>query len=212
MNAAQSKAVRIACQVMRDLKLVPGTKETDAARWIKSQFKKYGATSAFKIIVGSGSRSALPHCFATDKIMKKGELVIVDFGATVQGFRSDITRTFILGQPTAKQKKIYRILAEAQQAALRAVKAGVSCKSVDLAARGYIEKQGYGKYFIHTTGHGIRTRVHQGPKISRRNNHLLKVGQVVTIEPGIYIKGFGGVRIEDMIEVTKKGYKLLTKV
>lgn len=136
---------------------------------------------------------------------------MIDFGAVYNGYRSDMTRTVIVGKFSKRQKRIYFVVKEAQKRAIFAVKAGVRCSEVDHAAREYIRQKGFGKYFVHSTGHGIGKRVHQAPKISKRNRRRLKEGMVITVEPGIYIKGWGGVRIEDMVLVTKRGCKVLTK-
>ena len=210
MNKDQLKAVWIAETILDRLVFRVGEKESDVAFRLESLLKGFGAKPAFKTIVASGPRSAKPHGYATSKIIRKGELVMIDFGALYNGWRSDITRTFRPEKPTDKQKKIYTIIKQAQARAIKAVKAGVTCRSVDLAARDYIKEQGYGPYFIHTTGHGVGRKIHEAPKISRRNRHKLKAGQVITIEPGIYIKGWGGVRIEDMVLVTRTGCRLLT--
>jgi Xaa-Pro aminopeptidase len=196
---------------MSALTVQAGQKEREVADNIRSSLKKFGARPAFRIIVASGKRSAKPHGFATDKIIRRGDLVVIDFGAVYNGYCSDMTRTFIVGKPTAKQKKIYRIVKEAQKRAIKAIRAGKACFEIDMAARQYIEKQGFGKYFIHSTGHGIGRRVHEAPKISKKNRRRLRKGMVITIEPGIYIKGWGGVRIEDMVLVTRRGCKALTK-
>ncbi len=137
-------------------------------------------------------------------------MVVIDFGAVYNGQRSDMTRTVVVGKFSKRQKKIYFIVKEAQKRAIFAVRAGVRCSEVDRAAREYIQKKGFGRYFVHSTGHGIGKRVHQAPKISKRNRRRLREGMVITIEPGIYIKNFGGVRIEDMVLVTAKGGKILT--
>jgi len=210
MNPAQHKAIRFACQIMASLKIHPGWKENEIAELIRLQLKQCGAKPAFRIIVASGQRSAKPHGFATGKRIKSGELVIVDFGALYQGFRSDLTRTFVVGKPTKKQAAIIKVVKESQRLAKKAIKADVECRVIDKVARDYIKSQGHGKKFIHTTGHGIGRKVHQGPKLSLKNRRRLRAGQVITIEPGIYIKGWGGVRIEDMVMVTKSGYKELT--
>lgn len=205
-------AIRIGEQVFRNLVISPGQKEKEIANWIEQELKKHGARPAFRIIVASGKRSAKPHGFATNKKIKKGDLVVIDFGAVYNGYCSDITRTFIVGKPTKKQKRIFNIVKEAQRRAIKAVRAGIRCCDVDHAARQYIEKKGYGKYFIHGTGHGIGRKVHEPPKISKGNRNKLKAGMVITIEPGIYIKGWGGVRVEDMVLVTEQGGRVLTKV
>lgn len=207
----QLKAIHIVNRICGLLKVKGGQTEKDIACWIRRELKKFGAKPAFRVIVASGKRSAIPHGYATTKRVRKGDLVVVDFGALYNGFRSDITRTFVIGKPTARQRRIYSIVKEAQRSAIKSVREGRECREVDGAARNYIKRQHLGRYFIHTTGHGIGTRVHQGPKISNKNRNRLKAGQVITIEPGIYIKDWGGVRIEDMVLVTKKGCKILTR-
>lgn len=210
MNKSQLKAIGIAKQVFKNLIVAPGLKEKEVADQIKQKLKEYRAQPAFRIIVASGKRSAKPHGFATNKIIRRGELVVIDFGARYNGYCSDITRTFIVGKPTSKQRKIYQIVKEAQQRAIKAVRPGKVVKAVDEAARDYIKQKGWGRYFIHNTGHGIGKKVHQAPKVSKRNRNRLRKGMVITIEPGIYIKGWGGVRVEDMVLVTKRGCQILT--
>jgi Xaa-Pro aminopeptidase len=211
VNKSQSKAIFIANRIWSLLEVKEGQEEKDIAGQIKDLLKKFGAKPAFRIIVASGKRSAKPHGYATNKRIRRGDLVVIDFGALYNEYRSDVTRTVVVGKPSQKQRKIYRIVREAQERAIRKVGAGVPCCDVDRAARGYIERKGYGKYFINSTGHGVGKKVHQVPKISKRNRRKLKAGMVVTIEPGIYIKGWGGVRLEDMVLVTRRGCKVLTK-
>ncbi|OGC24992.1 hypothetical protein A2291_01590 [candidate division WOR-1 bacterium RIFOXYB2_FULL_42_35] len=212
MSKSQLKAVRIAESILASLKVSAGMKEVEVAQYIKDALNNYKSKPAFRIIVASGKRSALPHGFATNKVIKNGDLVVVDFGAVCNGYLSDITRTKIVGQPNKKQEQIFSIVKEASRRAIKKVKAGIACSEVDAAARDYIREQGYGKYFIHTTGHGVGRKIHEVPKISRRNRNRLKVGTVITIEPGIYIKGWGGVRVEEMVVVTKRGCRILTKL
>jgi len=211
LNKAQAKAVRAAGEVFSQLKIEAGLREIDVAGQIKSGLNKLGSRPSFRIIVASGKRSAIPHGFATEKKIRRGELVVIDFGAVYNGYRSDITRTVIVGKPTPRQRKIYRIVGEAQKRAIKAVRAGKACFEVDRAAREYIGKKGFGKNFIHSTGHRVGKKVHEPPKISKGNRNKLKTGMIVCIEPGIYIKGWGGVRIEDMVLVTKNGCKVLTR-
>lgn len=211
MKPAQQKAARIADAVLSDLNINAGQTEKDVAAQIKNLLRSFKARPAFRIIVASGKRSALPHGLATNKRIRRGDLVVIDFGALYNGYRSDISRTFIVGKPSLKQKKIYQIVKTAQARAIKAIKAGKACSKIDRAARDYIRQQGFGKKFIHSTGHGIGKKVHQAPKISPKNHGKLKAGMIITIEPGIYIKGWGGVRIEDMVEVTRRGHRVLTK-
>lgn len=212
MNKSQRKAVYIADRVFSLLKIKAGQSEKDIASQIKALLKKFSAKPSFRIILASGKRSAKPHGFATGKKIKKGDLVVIDFGALYNGFYTDLTRTVTVTRiPTEKQRRVLRIVGEAQKRAIKKVKAGVRCCDVDRAAREYIERKGFGKYFIHNTGHGIGKKVHQAPKISKKNRRRLRRGMVITIEPGIYIKGWGGVRIEDMVLVTKSGSRILTR-
>jgi len=211
MNKSQLKAAQIVDQVLARLEVKEGLSEKDVAQQIKSLLKDYGAKPAFRIIVASGKRSAQPHGFATNKKIKQGEFVVIDFGALYNGYRSDITRTVVIGKPSPRQKRIYQIVKKSQAKAIKAVKAGMACCEIDRAAREYIEQFGFGRCFFHSTGHGIKRKVHEAPKISPRNRRRLKDGAVITIEPGIYIKGWGGVRIEDMLLVTKRGCQVLTK-
>lgn len=211
LNKSQIKAASIADKVFDRLKVKVGQREKEVAGEIKALLKQFGAKPSFRIIVASGKRSAIPHGFASGKKIKRRELVVIDFGALYNGYYTDVTRTIITRIPTEKQRRILRIVREAQRRAIKKVRAGVRCCEVDQAARGYIEKKGFGKYFVHSTGHGIGKKVHEAPKISKRNRNRLREGMVITIEPGIYIKGWGGVRIEDMVLVTKRGCSVLTK-
>jgi Xaa-Pro aminopeptidase len=189
----------------------PGAVESEAAYSIETFFRKKGAEAlAFDTIIASGERGALPHGKASEKRIKKGELVVVDMGALLNGYNSDETRTFVTGRPTPKQKEVYGVVRDAQAAAIEAVRPGVKASAVDLAARGVIDKAGYGKYFGHGTGHGVGLDIHEGPGLGPNSPELLEEGMVITVEPGIYIPGWGGVRIEDMVLVTKNGARLLT--
>jgi Xaa-Pro aminopeptidase len=190
----------------------PGLQENEVAAELEYQMKVLGADrEAFETIVASGYRSALPHGVASDKKLKKGEFITFDFGALYKGYCSDITRTVVLGKATAQQRKVYGIVAKAQMAAVRKVRAGVTGKEVDSAAREIITKAGYGKNFGHGTGHGLGLEVHSGPKVSSLSDQVLKSNMVITIEPGIYIPGWGGVRIEDDIVVQPRGRLVLNK-
>lgn len=211
MNASQLKAIRIALKVFKHLKIEVGQSEIGIAEQIRFLLEKFGAKPAFPVIVGSGKNAMQPHCMPTHREIKKSEPVKIDFGANVNGWRSDITRTFVLGKVPAKLKKVIATVKEAQRRAIAVVKPGVRCCDVDHAARQYIHEQGFGRHFVHSTGHGIGKRVHQGPKIGIKNKRRLKAGMVITIEPGIYIEEWGGVRLEDMVLVTKTGSKVLTK-
>lgn len=211
MHPAQKKAAEIVRHILRKLAIKAGQKERAVAEFIENQLKSFNAKPSFETIVGSGLRSVDPHARPTGKIIRKGEQVVVDFGALYKSYCSDVTRTFFAGKPTKRQKEIFRIVAAAQKKAIKAVKAGVLCCEIDRIAREYINKHCPGDCFIHSTGHAIGRRVHQNPRISLKSHCRLKAGQVVTIEPGIYVKGWGGIRIEDMVQVTRKGCKILTR-
>jgi|SRR3989339_1005319 len=222
MNPHQKTAANIAKQIMGKLRPKTGQTEKEIVFCIENALAVAGAKPSFKTIVGSGLNSFDPHAIPGNKKLQPGDQVVVDFGAQYKGYCSDMTRTFFVGQPSLKQKQIYALLKQAQQRAIKAVKAGVTCREIDLVARQYIQnhcalychltnKQCSGDCFVHTTGHGIGRQVHQEPKISLRNHYRLKAGQVITIEPGIYIKGWGGMRIEDMVLVTNKGCEVLTR-
>ncbi|MEE9542721.1 MAG: Xaa-Pro peptidase family protein, partial [Thermodesulfobacteriota bacterium] len=189
-----------------------GVSEIQVSQAIERVLKKNGSPGpSFDIIVASGARSALPHGIASARRIKKGEFVIVDMGSIYNGYNSDATRTFVIGKPTKRQANIYRIVKEAHDLGIEAVRPGVKASVIDRAAREHIERAGFGKYFGHGTGHGIGLNVHEGPSITPRSTEKIKEGMIFTIEPGIYIPGFGGVRIEDMVLVTGTGSKILTK-
>lgn len=190
----------------------PGIREEDIAIELEYQFRKHGASgTSFDTIVASGPNAALPHARASKRKLKEGETVTFDFGVLYNHYASDTTRTIILGS-NPKAEEIYKIVQEAQESAIKAVKPGISLKEVDAVARNIITEAGYGEYFGHGLGHGVGLEVHEGPNVSRRSNDISKVGMVFTIEPGIYLPDFGGVRIEDMVVVTDKGAEVITKI
>jgi Xaa-Pro aminopeptidase len=189
----------------------PGLKEIEVANELEFFMRKNGAvSSSFDIIVASGYRSALPHGVASDKKIEKGDFVTLDFGAYYKGYCSDITRTFAVGQPSEELQKIYSIVLEAQLRGMNGIKPGMTGKEADALTRDYITEQGYGEYFGHSTGHGLGMEVHESPALSSRSNTILEPGMVVTVEPGIYVAGLGGVRIEDDIVITDTGNEALT--
>ncbi len=208
------RAARIASDIAEKLPsiLVPGITEKEVASWIRKEIKAAGGEGeSFRIIVSSGKRSSLVHGYATMKVIRKREQVLVDFGVRCGEMRSDISRTYFVGPADKKQRNIYNTVLSAQNAAINKVRAGMHVSKVDLAARDLLRSKGYSKEFPHSTGHGIGKRVHQSPRISWKSGDILKAGDVITIEPGIYIKGWGGVRIEDMLIVTRTGHSMLTK-
>jgi Xaa-Pro aminopeptidase len=210
------KAARIADDALAQMmqKIKPGMKEKEVSLRLEVLMRQMGASaSAFTIIVASGKRSALPHGVASDKMLEKGDLVTIDFGAIYQGYHSDITRTVVLGKPNERQKELYEIVLAAQRRAILSLRPGITGREVDLVARDYITQQGYGAYFGHGTGHGLGLEVHEAPvlsSLSARGDHVLASGMVVTVEPGIYLPHFGGVRIEDDVLITENGYEVLT--
>jgi Xaa-Pro aminopeptidase len=205
----------------------PGVRELDIASEIDYFMKKSGlrvpalesvppfdshaVMPSFETIVASGVRSAMPHGVASAKKIKKGEFVTMDFGGQYQGYSSDLTRTVVVGKATPKQKKIYNLVLEAQLAALSNAKGGMKAKDLDKVARDVISSAGYGKSFGHGLGHGLGLLVHDSPAVSPASEATLLPGMVITIEPGIYLQGWGGVRIEDDIVITAEGCRLLTK-
>ncbi|MBM7097297.1 aminopeptidase P family protein [Bacillus sp. H-16] len=190
----------------------PGVKEIDVSNELEFFMRKRGAvSSSFDIIVASGYRSALPHGVASDKTIERGELVTLDFGAYYKGYCSDITRTVAVGQPSDELKKIYNTVLEAQLKGMEGIKAGITGIQADALTRDYIKEKGYGEYFGHSTGHGLGLEVHEGPGLSFKSDTVLEPGMVVTVEPGIYVAGVGGTRIEDDTIVTEDGNECLSK-
>jgi Xaa-Pro dipeptidase len=166
---------------------------------------------AFEFTVGSGKRSAYPHASSTGRKIEKGDLIVVDIGATYQGYCSDITRTFIAGKADAKRRELYETVLRSHDATYAVMKPGASCREVDTTSRKIIEDAGFGDYYTHSLGHGIGLEIHEPPSVSQRSNETLVVGNVVSDEPGIYIHGFGGVRIEDTVLITRGGSRRLTE-
>ena len=189
-------------QIIPELKI--GAKEIDIAAKISYLFKMNGAEGdSYDSIIGSGWLGALPHARPTDKKFEKGDFVVMDFGALYNGYHADMTRTVVIGEATEKHREIYDIVLESQLAGIDKAKAGVTGAMVDHACRNIITKAGYGDKFIHSTGHGIGLEVHTYPRISSMNKDPLLENYVITIEPGIYLEGWGGVRIEDDCLINK---------
>ena len=208
------KAAEIADEAFEEiLKYVKvGVTEKDVERELQYLIKKKGADDiGFPIIVASGKRSSLPHAIPSDKQIEEGDFVTLDFGAMYRGYRSDMTRTVVVGEAETKQKEIYGIVKAAQAEGVLSIKAGVSGKVPDACARGYIERAGYGEYFGHGLGHGVGLDIHEEPFMSSSCEKTLAEGNVITVEPGIYLPGWGGVRIEDTVLVKADGMEILTK-
>jgi Xaa-Pro aminopeptidase len=191
--------------------LRPGLTEGAAALELEIAIRRAGGERlAFDTVLASGPRGALPHGRATDRVMNRGDFVTVDFGAVYEGYVSDCTRTVVLGEADARQRQVYETVLAAQLRALEAVHPGVACRDVDAAGRAVIAAAGFGEAFGHAMGHGIGLDVHEGPPVSPRSDAVLEPGMIVTIEPGIYLPGWGGVRIEDAVVVTADGGRVLS--
>lgn len=190
----------------------PGMTENEVNNEMEMFMRSKGATcSSFDTIVASGHRGALPHGVASNKVIEEGDMITLDFGALYEGYVSDITRTFAIGEPKEEMKKIYNIVLESQLAALEQIKPGMTGKEADSIARDIISSYGYGEQFGHSLGHGIGLEVHEGPALSQKSDIVLEENMCVTLEPGIYVEGLGGVRIEDDVLVTKNGLQRFTK-
>ncbi len=189
----------------------PGMKEQDLAAELEYRMRRLGAEKAsFETIVAGGLRGALPHAQPTAARLTPGSLVVVDMGAFQDGYASDMTRMLFVGKPTPRVKRTYRAVLEAQMAAIAAVRPGVGTAAVDRAARRVLKRHGLDKAFIHSTGHGLGLEIHEPPRLGRRDKGVLREGMAVTIEPGVYLEDFGGIRIEDTIVVTAGGCEVLT--
>ncbi|MEK7264278.1 MAG: Xaa-Pro peptidase family protein [Bacteroidota bacterium] len=212
--ASLQQAISITDKVFDDISrnIEPGIPERELAAEISFLQKLYGGeTDAFEPIVASGVQSALPHARPTDKILGNREMLILDFGCTVNGYHSDMTRTIALGKIPQVMKTVYRAVLEAQQKAIEAVRSGIVAKKLDAIARNHIVKKGFGKFFNHSLGHGVGLQIHETPFLKSNSDDILQEGNTITIEPGIYIPGIGGVRIEDIVRVEKDGCKILTQ-
>ena len=195
--------------ILADIK--PGVREIDIALALELEMRRRGADGkAFDFIVASGERGAMPHGVASNKIIQAGELVTIDFGALKDGYHSDETVTVACGKPSLRAEEIHSIVRAAHDLAVTTVRPGISCRDLDEVARGYIREKGYGDYFGHGLGHGVGLEIHEMPTLSPRSAAVLDEGMVITIEPGIYIPGFGGVRIEDTVIVTGNGCNVIT--
>jgi Xaa-Pro aminopeptidase len=189
----------------------PGVSEASIAGRLEFEMRRRGAEkAAFDTIVAAGDRSALPHARPTARLVAKDELLLIDMGACQDGYMSDMTRVLFVGRPGARVKRMYSAVAEAQLAAIDAVRAGASTGQVDRKARQVLEREGFGKAFVHSTGHGLGLEIHEPPRVGKRDPTRLEAGMVITIEPGAYVRGFGGIRIEDTVLVTKNGCEVLT--
>lgn len=206
------KAARIAARSLDAvLPLIrPGVREIDVAVELEYRIRRTGAGIAFPTIVASGPRAALPHGIASPRPIQAGDFVTIDYGARFKGYCSDETCTFVVERASDEQRRIYDIVRRAQARAIKTVRDGVALKSIDRAARGHIERANLGKQFSHGTGHGLGLCVHEYPSVTRRSSARACRGMVFTIEPGVYLPEWGGVRIEDTVAVTREGCELIT--
>lgn len=189
-----------------------GRTELEVAGTLEKALRDEGSEGfPFPSIVASGPRAALPHARSSARVVERGDFLLLDFGAEVRGYCSDITRTFVIGQATAEQREAYDVVRVANERAARGVRAGMSGRDADAIARGYIEQHGYGELFGHSLGHGVGLEVHEAPRLARTADAPLPEGAVVTIEPGIYRPGWGGVRIEDDVFLAAEAPRILTQ-
>jgi Xaa-Pro aminopeptidase len=189
----------------------PGVRESEVAAEMEYAARQAGAEEmSFPTIIAAGKRSALPHGRASTAAIPARGFVVCDFGVILTGYCSDRTRTVHMGYPAAEERKMYEAVREAQAAAIAAVRAGVSVTEVDRAARNVLSKYGLARHFTHSTGHGVGLEIHEPPRIAAGQSEILRPGMVITVEPGVYVAGRGGVRIEDMVVVTEQGCEVLT--
>jgi Xaa-Pro aminopeptidase len=211
--ALMSEAALLGCELFEHILgfIRPGLAEVDVAAELEHLARSRGAEGmSFETIVASGARSALPHGKASLAKLPRRGFVTMDFGVILKGYCSDMTRTVYLGRPKANERNAYQAVLEAQETAVAAVAAGVSCGEVDEAARGILRRAGLAEAFTHSTGHGVGLEIHESPRVGAGQTTKLQAGMVVTIEPGIYLAGQFGIRIEDMVAVTRTGGQVLT--
>lgn len=212
--AAMKQAAAIASEAVAWLAgfIKPGLTELDTAFQLEMAARRAGAEQlAFETIVASGENAALPHAKPTNRKIKKGDFIVIDFGVKYQGYCSDETCTFAIGELTAHQKNAYRAVLKAHDEAISAIKAGIAAADVDALARRVLGKK-YSRYFVHGTGHGVGLEVHEAPRLAPASQHVLEAGMVVTVEPGLYFPGLWGIRIEDTVYVKNNCCEIITKM
>ena len=211
-----AKAALIVDGVLAGVKemLVPGVTEREIGQALDDGIRASGASGpGYETIVGSGPNAALPHARPTDRVMEAGDLVVIDVGGLVDGYRSDMTRTFVIGGTDAADEtavEIHRLVTEAQAAGVATVRPGIEAREVDEACRAIIRDAGHGDHFGHGTGHGVGLDIHELPSVHATDTAILQPGHVLTVEPGVYLPGIGGVRVEDLVVVTESGCRPLT--
>lgn len=191
--------------------LQPGYTEKEVANKMVSKYREYADGEAYSPIVATGPNGALPHAIPTDREFKEGDFIVIDAAAKYGGYHADMTRTPVVRKSSEKHEEVYEIVKEAQKRGCEIAKSGVPCKDVDFATRDYISKMGYGEYYTHGTGHGLGLEIHTSPRFSPQSNQILEKNNVMTIEPGIYLAGWGGVRIEDDVIIGDEGCEILNK-
>lgn len=212
--AALEKAALFGCDLFEKVRehLLPGVAEVEVALQLEHAARSAGAEGmSFETIVAAGKRSALPHGKASTARLPKKGFCTLDFGVVLGGYCSDMTRTVHLGRATARERAVYHSVLEAEQAAIATVAPGVTCGQVDEAARSVLRRAKLDRWFSHSTGHGVGLEIHEGPRVAAKQQRQLEAGMVITVEPGVYLPGEFGVRIEDMVLVTDRGAKVLTR-
>jgi Xaa-Pro aminopeptidase len=216
-DRGEISAIRIAGRVTAEVfaemlpHVRPGVIERDLAAEIEYRMRKKGAEgAAFETIVASGPRSAYPHSRPSAKALQESELVIFDLGAILAGYAADMTRTVFLGEPTRRVRNLYSAVLKSQEGAVQSVQDTNSAGKIDSAARRILAKHGYARYFTHSTGHGVGLEIHERPRLRKGETTRLRAGSVITVEPGVYLEGFGGIRIEDTVLVGPDGPEILT--
>jgi Xaa-Pro aminopeptidase len=207
------RAGKLTTEVLQEVLTLakPGVKECDLAAEIEYRMRKKGAEgAAFETIVASGPRAAHPHARPSSKPLQESELVILDLGAILSGYAADMTRTIFLGEPSRRVRSLYSAVVKAQRGAVRSVQDGVKAGEVDSTARRILADRGVAQYFTHSTGHGVGLEIHEQPRLGKDETTCLRAGSVVTVEPGVYLEGFGGIRVEDTILVGQEGPEVLT--
>lgn len=209
IRQAEAIGDRAFAKIVRKLK--SGMTEKQVAALLEFYMKEEGAEGlSFETIAASGLHSAMPHAIPTDKVLEEGDFLTMDFGCLYQGYCSDMTRTVVIGKANDRQKELYDTVLRAQQTALAGIRPGMTGKEIDALAREVIKKAGYGEYFGHSLGHSVGLEIHESPNFSSKEERVIEPGMVITVEPGIYIEGFGGVRIEDVVIITEEGCENIT--